>query len=113
MRAGGSWKSKSDARIRGRLWLVRQCYNTAMVRRYALLAALPLLVAAQAAPPAPWAETRGDLDGDGKPERARLDRDGVLVVETATGRELLKVPLPDAGRIERAQLKVVAVEERP
>jgi HEAT repeat protein len=83
-----------------------------MVRRYALLAALPLLVAAQAAPPAPWAETRGDLDGDGKPERARLGRDGVLVVEAADGRELLQVPLPDAGRIERAQLRVVPVEER-
>src|SRR5204863_3362 len=52
------------------------------------------------------------LDGDGKPERARLLRDGVLVVESAEGRELLKVALPDAGRIERATVKVVAVEER-
>src|SRR5207244_2004088 len=77
-----------------------------------LVAALPLLGAAETSPPPPWAETRGDLDGDGKPERARLGRDGALVIDGGDGREQLRVQLPEPGRIERAQLRIVLVEDR-
>ncbi|HEX4458816.1 MAG TPA: hypothetical protein VIA18_12655 [Polyangia bacterium] len=81
-----------------------------MLRR-SMLALVPLLMAAQTTPPPPWADARGDLDGDGKPERAHLERDGALVVDGSDGREWARVMLPDARRIERAQLRFATVED--
>ena len=78
-----------------------------MLRR-TLLALAPLLMAAESAPPPPWAEARGTVDG--KAESARVERDGTLIVDDADGRELMRVALPDAKRIRRAELRFVAVE---
>ncbi len=77
-----------------------------------MLALLPLLMAAQTAPPPPWADARGDLDGDGKPDRAHLERDGTLFVDGSDGRELAHITLPDPKRIERAQVRFATVEDR-
>lgn len=78
-----------------------------MLRR-TLVALVPLLLAAESAPPPPLAEAAGQVDG--KPERARLERDGTLVVDDADGRELARVALPQPRRIERAEVRFVPVE---
>ena len=79
-----------------------------MLRRTAV-ALLPLLVAAQPAPPPPVAEARGDLDGDGRPERVHLERDGSLVVDDADGKERARVRLSGSA-IARGDVRIVPVE---
>lgn len=77
--------------------------------RRTLIALMPLLLAAETAPPPPpWAEASGTLDA--QPRRARIERDGALVVDDGAGRELQRVPLGDARRIRRATVRFVAVE---
>ena len=85
-----------------------------MLPRYVLatLALSSPVWAAESAPPPPWAEARGDLDGDGKPERAHVERDGSLIVDGSDGRERFKVALPEGKQIERATVRIVAVEDR-
>ena len=81
-----------------------------MLRRYVPVLLLPLLAAAEPAPPPPLAEARGDLDGDGRPDRAHLERDGVLVIDDADGRERARVPLGTKQPILHGEVRVVSVE---
>jgi hypothetical protein len=62
-------------------------------------------------PPAPLAEARGDLDGDGKPERIWLGGDGALHVEGTDGAERGRLQLPASAPIRHATLAVRDVEE--
>src|SRR5207247_1540972 len=65
----------------------RPCYKNPMSRRCGLVLVLAAMnaAAAPAPPPAavplPIAELSADLDGDGKPERLHLERDGILRVD--------------------------------
>ncbi|MGZ3443699.1 MAG: hypothetical protein ACXVDD_29455, partial [Polyangia bacterium] len=81
-----------------------------MLRRYAPVVLLPLLVAAQPAPPPPLAEARGDLDGDGRPDRVHLERDGVLIVDDADGGERARLALTDKTPVAHGEVRIVAVE---
>jgi hypothetical protein len=81
-----------------------------MLRRYAPVLLLPLLAAAQPAPPPPLAEARGDLDGDGRPDRVHLERDGMLIIDDADGRERARLPLVEKAAIMHGEVRVVAVE---
>jgi HEAT repeat protein len=73
---------------------------------------VPLLVGAATQPPPPLAEGRGDLDGDGRQDQARLERDGTLIIVGGDGKELGRARLDDAGRMRGAQVSFVAVEDR-
>src|SRR4051794_39099203 len=106
MRSAGRSKSKSAARMGS----VAECYNTTMLRRYPPIALLPLLAAAQPAPPPPLAEARGDLDGDGRPERVHLERDGALVIDEADGRERARVALGGKAAIAHGDVRIVSSE---
>lgn len=87
-----------------------ECYNTPMLRRIAVVALLPLVLAAAPAAPPPVAEARGDLDGDGRPERAHLERDGALVVDGADGQPRARVMLVEKGGVAQGKVRIVAVE---
>ncbi len=80
-----------------------------MLRRTAL-ALLPLLVAAQPAPPPPLAQARGDLDGDGRSEHVHLEPDGGLIVDDADGRQRARVPLGDKLTIVHGEVRIVTAE---
>src|SRR5581483_4351224 len=86
------------------------------MRALALVVLVPVAAAAAeptAAPPPPLAVARGDLDGDGRPDEVRLDRDGVVHVSSA-GRELGHVALDaPAAELHDAAIEVVTVEKRP
>jgi len=81
-----------------------------MLRRTVVVALLPLLVAAQPVPPPPLAEAHGDVDGDGRPDRVYVERDGTVVVADADGRERARVPLNRAAAIEHAEAHIIGVE---
>jgi HEAT repeat protein len=72
-----------------------------------LLMAWPAWAGAPPPPPPPVAEARGDLDGDGRPERVHLEADGTLRVDDSSGRELGRATLP----VGAAQLEIVTVED--
>jgi HEAT repeat protein len=64
--------------------------------------------------PKPLAEASGDLDGDGRPELLRLERDGTLRVDAPDGHEIGRVTLPVKGpTLESARIDVVTAEHRP
>ncbi len=72
-----------------------------------VLWSLPALAGAPVVLP-PVAEARGDLDGDGRPERVHLEADGSLRVDDDTGRELGRLAL---GAATGGTLAVVTVED--
>ena len=89
-----SSKSKSDART----WtsaITRRCSDAPSSSRSSRL----LAAAQPAPPPPPLAEARGDVDGDGRADRARLERDGTLVVDDADGHERARVALTTKPRV--------------
>src|SRR4051794_28111350 len=74
-------------------------------------ASAPPAATVAAPPPPPLAQVTGDLDGDGKPERVWLERDGAVHVEDAAGRELGRVALPVGGAITAGSAALATVEE--
>jgi hypothetical protein len=74
--------------------------------RLVLLGVLGLL-GAGGQPPAGVAEARGDLDGDGRPERVQVGADGSVRIDGADGTPRARVAL--GARVERATVAIVDV----
>ena len=82
-----------------------------VLRRIAVVALLPLLVAAEPAPPPPpLAEARGDVDGDGRADRALVEHDGTLVIVDADGHERARLPFAGKRPVAHAAVHLVGVE---
>ena len=90
--------------------MLRRTAVVALVLAAAGAPARGLWAAEPAAPPPPLAEARGDLDGDGRPERVHLERDGALVVDDADGKPRARVSLAAKQPIVRGEVRIVAAE---
>jgi HEAT repeat protein len=65
-------------------------------------------------PPPPAAQATGDLDGDGRPERVRVERAGTIEVEGPDGKSLGSIALSTKPPvIDHAQVEMTSAEKHP